>query len=242
MLEPADVVRLQGQSVTFSFWALAGSGFSGGTFTAQIVSGTDTVANTTAAKLAAATWAGQTNIATATITPTTSFARYQVSGTVPTNATQLAVLISYTPSSTAANSYDFLQFIGFQLELGIGAGPFEHRDVQVELEICQRYAWVIPEPASGVVVGAGTTLAANNQTFYLATPVQLWSAPAVSLVTGGFKVASGGAFATATITAGTTHTPNAISINSTATAVQGYGALLGGGGAGTGYILASSDF
>jgi hypothetical protein len=34
-------------------------------------------------------------------------------------------------------------------------GTFEHRDVQVELEICQRYVWLVNEPASGVVCGAG---------------------------------------------------------------------------------------
>lgn len=239
VVETADTIKLQGQTVTFSFWARSLATYSGGALTVQIVTGTGT--NQSAANLIAGSWTGQTNAVNTQQAITSTMTRYQFSAVVPANATQIAVLVSWTPSGTASGATDGVAFNGLQLELGSAASLFEHRDVQVELEICQRYCWVIQEPASGVLVGAGTTLGANAQTFYMASPVQFKSAPTVTLSTGGFKVAAGAAFATATITAGTTHTVNAISINAAVTAAAGVGALLGGGG-GTGWIQASSDF
>ena len=110
------------------------------------------------------------------------------------------------------------------------------------MEICQRYAWVIAEPAASVIVGSGANTAANTQTWYLATPVQLRAAPTVTRGAGTFiGISSGNLTAAATITAGTTHTPNAISINGTATGTAGYANLLAGNG-GSGWILASADF
>lgn len=241
ILEPSDVVRLQGQGVVFSVLGLAGSGFTGGTYTISIVSGTDTAANTTAAKLIATTWAGQSTIGTATVTPSTTASRAFVTATVPAAATQLAVLISWTPSSTAAGSYDYLQFLIAQLELGTSPGTWERRDIQVETEICQRYAWAIPEPAASVIVGAGFNPTTSTQVFYLAAPVQFWKAPTVTVAAGTFKTNQASVATACTITAGTTHTPNAISVNGSSTGTAGQGTLLQGGG-GSGYILASADF
>jgi len=112
----------------------------------------------------------------------------------------------------------------------------------VELEICQRYAYVIAEPAAGVIVGVGGAVAAANaQVFYMALPVQMLSAPTVTIVAGSFKVCAAAAAAAATgMAAGTTHTVNAVSIVSTVTQTVGLSATLQGGG-GSGYIMASAD-
>ena len=59
---------------------------------------------------------------------------------------------------------------GVQFEIGASASPFEHIDAQVALEICQRYAWAIPEPAAGVVVGAGANTGASAQLFFTLRP------------------------------------------------------------------------
>ena len=237
-IETVDSVRLQGKQATFSFWAQAGANFSGGTITANVITGTGS--NQSAATLAAGTWTGMTVAGSATIAPTTTAARYQLLANIPANATQVGVLITYTPTGTAGAN-DNVQFMGFQLEQGAGASNFEHRDVQLELEIAQRYAWVTPEPAANVVVGSGMNTGASAQVIYMATPVQLRVAPTVTVSAGTFKTNQSGTATATTITAGATHTPNAISINGNSAGTAGQGTLLQGGG-GSGYIIASADF
>ena len=240
VLETADVIRVQGETVTLSFWAKAGANFSGGPLSVKVFSGTGT--NDTAANMVAGSWAGSATPLSATQAITAGPQRYSFTFVVPLNATQLGVLIGYTPVGTAGTS-DLVLLNGMQLEIGATPGPFEYRDVQVELEICQRYAWVIPEPANGVIVGVGGAVAAaNNQVFYIATPVQFYKAPTVSVVAGSFKVAAAASAAAATgMAGGSTHTPGAISIVSTLTQTVGLSATLQGGG-GSGAILASADF
>ena len=242
VIETLDSVRCQGQKVTFSFWAAAGANFSaaGNTITVQVISGTGS--NQSAANLVAGSWTGQTNVVNTTQVISGSMTRYQFTGTVPAGCTQLAVLLSFTPVGTAGTN-DNVQLMGLQLEIGASASVFEHRDAQVELEICQRYCWVTAEPAVGVIVGTGGAVAAANaQVFYMAAPVQFYTAPTVSVVAGTFKVAAAAAAAAATgIAAGTTHTVNAINITTTLTQTVGLAATLQGGG-GSGAILASCDF
>lgn len=238
VIETADAIKCQGQLVTYSFWARQGANYSGGNLSAQLISGTGN--NQSAANMVAGSWTGQSNVINTPQAINTSMTRYSFSGVVPLNCTQLGVLCSFTPSGTAGAD-DSVTVNGEQFEIG-GLSPFEHRDIQVETEICQRYGWVIAEPANAVIVGAGTTLGANAQSFYMASPVQFIKAPTVTLSAGSFKVAAAAAFAAATsLTAGTTHTPNAISVNTANTAAAGVGALLAGGG-GSGYIMASADF
>lgn len=239
VLETADVIRLQGQICTLSFYAKIGANYSGGALTVQAAYGTGT--NQSAANLNAGSWTNQANALLTTQALSTGWMRYQFTFTVPTNATQIGFQWSFTPVGTAGAD-DSVSFQGVQFEIGASASPVERRDVQVELEICQRYAWVIAEPASGVLVGSGTTLGANVQNFYLAAPVQFAKAPTVTIAAGAFKVAVGAAYAAATtLAAGATHTVNAISLTAANTATAGVGALLGGG-AGSGYIAASADF
>ena len=98
--------------------------------------------------------------------------------------------MSFTPSGTAGAD-DSISINGVQLEIGPRASPFERIDAQVVLEICQRYAWAIPEPAAGVVIGAGANTGAAAQLFYIATPVQLLKAPTVTVAAGSFKTNAG---------------------------------------------------
>lgn len=239
VIEQADVIKLQGSQITFSFWARPGATYSGGALTVQVISGTGTIANGTAANMVTAAWTGQANVINATQVMLTGMTRYNFSGVVPNNATQLGVLITWTPVGTASGATDGIFFNGGQLEMG-GLSPFEHRDIQVELEICQRYAWSVPEPAAGVVVGSGMNTTSSVNVFYMAAPVQFRAAPTVTVATGTFKTQQANTATAGTITPGTTHTPNAISINCSSTGVAGQGTLLIGGG-GSGYILASAD-
>ena len=247
VVDPWDVIKLQGQQVTFSFWARAGATFSaaGGLLSVSMPWGTDTYANSTAANMIAGSWAGQANIP---LTPnvvalTSSMTRYSFTGVVPYGALNLGVLLSFTPVGTASGATDGYYVSGLQLELG-GLSPFEHRDIQVETEICQRYAWVIQEPAAGVIVGAGQCGTTTNATIYMATPVQMATAPTVTCIYGSFAVLHVvTATACSALAAIGTHSPNALSISATVASglTAGQGAMLQGG-TGAGYIVASADY
>ena len=238
VLETLDSLRLQNQTVTLSFWARSGANYSGGPISAQVVSGSGV--NQSAANLVSSNWPSQLNVVSAQQILSTSMVRYQFSGVVPSTASQVGVLLSYTPSGTAGAD-DSIYVNGVQLEIGGSASPFEHIDAQVALEICQRYAWAQPEPAAGVVMGAGQNTSASSQLFYMATPVQFLKAPSVTVASGAFKTNQAGTATATTITAGSTHTVNAISINGSSTGVAGQATMLVGGG-GSGWILASADF
>ena len=238
VLESFDSVRCQGQAVTLSFWARAGASYSGGPLNAQVIEGNGF--NQSAASLVAGTWTGISAVVSAQLTLTSTMTRYQFTGVVPTNTTQLGVLFSFTPTGTAGAD-DSIVVNGVQLEIGPSASPFERLDAQVVLEICQRYAWVIPEPGPGVVIGAGANTGAAAQVFYMATPVQLLKAPTVTVAPGTFKTNQAGTATATTITPGATHTPNAISINANSAGTAGQATLLQGGG-GSGWIVASADF
>lgn len=241
VLETGDSVKCQGQTVTLSFWARNAANYSGGNLTVQLISGTG--ANQSAANMVATSWTGQANVINASQALSGSMTRYSFTGVVPATATQLGVLLAWTPVGTAG-TVDGIYFNGFQLELGASASAFEHRDAQLELDICQRFAWVIPEPAAGVVVGmGGAVAAANNQIYYLAPPIQMFKAPTVTVSAGTFKLTAGAAAATATgiATNAAVNTPSSIALVTTVTQSAGGAASLQGGG-GSGYIVASADF
>lgn len=238
VVESADSYRMQGQPVALSFWARTGANYSGGALTVQIFTGTGK--DDTAANMVAGTWASSATPLNTTQALTGTMTRYTFNCLIPAGTSQVGVLLSWTPTGTAGAD-DSIILNGLQLEIGQYSTPFEHRDAQVELEICQRYAWAIPEPASGVVVGSGLNNGTNTQLIYMAAPVQFYKAPTVTVAAGTFKTNQGGVATACTITAGTTHTPNAISINGNSTGTSGQGTLLQGGG-GSGYILASADY
>ena len=238
VVETFDSLRCQGQTVTLSFWARAGATFSGGALTVQLIAGNGV--NQSAASLIARTWTGLSSVVSAQQGLTSAMTRYQFTGAVPASASQLGVLLSFTPSGTAGVD-NSISINGVQLEIGPSASPFEHIDAQVTLEICQRYAWAIPEPGAGVVIGAGANTGAAAQLFYMATPVQLLKAPTVTVAAGAFKTNQAGAATATTITPGGTHTPNAISINGNSAGTAGQATLLQGGG-GSGWIIASAEF
>lgn len=240
VLETADSIRAAGQQVTLSFYAKFGANYSGGNLTAQLIAGAGT--NQSAASMIAGTWTTQSNVINASQALSATKTRYQFTGTVPAGTTQLGVLFSWTPTGTAGAD-DSVSFDGIQLEIGASASPFEHRDVQVELELCQRYAWVVAEPAAAVVVGMGALNSTTAAIIYMATPVQMRAAPTVTVSAGTFHAAPAGAVASGTAAAGTTHTPNAITVNVTGitASTAGFGTPFQGGG-GTGYIVASAEF
>ncbi len=256
VIESADSVRAQGQQVTLSFWAQAGATWSpaNGNLNVQINSGTGT--NQSAANMVAGTWTGFQSL---TLTPqqgsataaaniaqpiTTTWTRYAFTATVPANCSQLGVQFNATPVGTAGSA-DFVQIIGVQLEIGPQPTPFEHLDIQMVLEIAQRYFYQLNEPASGVVVTQMAPTGANTQSGVLPLPVQMRTAAlTVTVNAGTFKViVDGAAPAAATgLTGNASHNPNGATLNSTVTLTQAAHSILLTGGGGTGTIAVSADF
>jgi hypothetical protein len=241
VVETADAVRAQGQPVTFSFWAKAGAQFSAANsaLTVQIISGTGT--NQSAANMIAGTWTGQTNVVNTTQVLTSTATRYAFTGIVPNGCTQLGVQLSYAPTGTN-NTTDTVDFYGFQLEVGT-LTPFEHRDIELELALCQRYFFQLNEPASGVIVAAGQVSATNTELFVLSLPTPMRAAPTVTTTVGTFKSnsATAGIVAATGLTASGSHTTVSIGLTATGTGTAGQAATLQGGG-GSGLIAASADF
>lgn len=239
VMETSDSIRCQGQTLCLSFYASTGANYSGGNLGVQLSFGTGT--DLSAQSSLAGTWTGQNNVVSATQALTSTMTRYAFSGICPTSATQLAVQLSYTPTGSAGAN-DNVLLMGPQLEMNSGPGPFEHRDVEVELALCQRYCYVIKEPTTAVVVGAGMATASNRLQAVMSLPTQMRAAPSVTVTAGSFVFRVSGADLTATsFAAGTTHTANYISVSATGTVASNAATFLQGG-AGTGSITASADY
>ena len=132
-VESQNCVDLAGQYVTFSFWARAGAGFSATSniLTSQITTGTGTDQNVYG------TYTGAVSV-TQSNTLTTSWQKFTQTVLVPSNATEIAVALYYSPTGTAGAS-DYYQFGQAQLEVGSQATSFDFRSIGTELALCQRY-------------------------------------------------------------------------------------------------------
>jgi len=241
VLETADSIRCQGQKVTLSFWARTGANYSGGNLTVQLESGTGT--NDTAANLFTASWAGQAHVINTTQALTSTMTRYSFTGTVPAGCTQLGVIFQWTPAGTAGSD-DSIIINGIQLEVGAAETAFEHRDVEFELALCQRYFFQLNEPAAGIQVANGAPTGTNTQGYVFSLPTPMRAAPTVTVTVGSFKVVVDGAAAAAAtgLTTGTGHTSTLVSLASTVTLSAAAHSILLQGGGGAGLIAASADF
>jgi hypothetical protein len=114
----ADSLRMAGQLVTVSFYARAGANYSAtsNALLVQLRSGTGIDENPNS-------FTGQAFPINSTVTLTTSWQRFSVTGTVASTATELAVWFNPTPTGTAGAA-DYLDITGVQLEAGTVASPF----------------------------------------------------------------------------------------------------------------------
>lgn len=133
-LESRDCYKARGKTVTLSLKAIAGANFSGasGNFFAQIWYGTGTDENVAIGYTGGAIGGTVTGVATGAL------GNYSVSAAIPLTATEIGVVIQYTPVGTAGAN-DWLQVEELQLEIGSVATPFAHRIYANELMMCQRY-------------------------------------------------------------------------------------------------------
>ena len=239
-MESKDSWRAQGQQINFSVWLAANTGFNvTNTVGITVAQGYGTDQSVSA--LVNGTWTTSQNVISATQAITTTPTRYSFSGTMSNSATQLGFFLQYTPSAQTALAAENIFMYSPQLEAG-GLTVFEHRDVEVEIELCQRYAFQINEGTSASIVGAGMNATTNGQTIFIPLPVQMRAAPTVTVSAGSFAFNVGGALAAVSgFAAGTTHTPNYINVVGTTTGVSGQACLLQSRQPNSGFILASSD-
>lgn len=135
-LETVNSVSMQGQQVTFSFYAKAGANYSAPSSSLVPLlytsTGTDQSVDTFNS------WTGAaTPINTSTVI-TTSWVRYSFTGAIPSSTTQIGIAIIYQPTGTAGAD-DNLYITGIQVEVGSVATPFENIPYNLSLGMCQRY-------------------------------------------------------------------------------------------------------
>ncbi|MBY0308967.1 MAG: hypothetical protein K2Q09_09520, partial [Phycisphaerales bacterium] len=174
---------------------------------------------------------------------TTVWQRFQLTCSIPANATQIGVLWNYTPVGTAGAN-DWVQFAGMQLEqvapLYPFASAFEYRRAGIELMLCQRYATSWAEPAATVAIAPGQATGAAAQKITLPLATQMRVAPTVTIpVAGTFRINVAGT-PTAVTLAGATSTPSTAVVTGGATNTAGQAVLLEGNG-GAGLIVASAE-
>ncbi len=244
ILETADSIRAQSQQVTLSFWAQSEANFSAASSLVGVAVCQGNGTDQSAASAVAGTWTGFTNVVSSTQALTSTMTRYSFTGTVSSTTTQLGVLLSYTPVGSAGAA-DSVLIEGVQLETGPGPSAFEHTDVEMVVAQCQRYAFVLNEPVSGIGVATAVSTASNKFAMVIPMPTPMRVAPTVVVANGsfGFQFANAylaGSSLTATAVAAG-HTQYALQITQLATAASNNAAIFVGG-SGTGSIIASAEY
>jgi hypothetical protein len=166
-MESANSKMYAGQQVTLSAWVRCGANYSSTNNYVEmtIISGDGTD------QRVSESYTNRTTVATGTKTLTTSWQRLSVTGTVSSNASQIAVELYYTPTGTAGAN-DWFEITGAQLEIGARPTTFQMSggSVAAELAACQR-TYQRHGLVSGAFVaigyGSGTT---TTNTFWSISP------------------------------------------------------------------------
>jgi hypothetical protein len=166
-IETANAETYAGQQVTFSAWIRRGADYAG-TFNMRILSGTGTDQNV----IGVGGFTGQATVVSQSRTITTSWARYSVTGTIASTATELAAQFQYTPTTATAGANDWFEVTGAQLEIGATPSTFQMMggSVEAELAACQRYFQrhgLVSGAFLAIGYGSGTT---TTNTFWAISP------------------------------------------------------------------------
>lgn len=246
-----ESIALQGQTVTFSFYAAALAGLvadNGGVINAVVFSGTGTDQGLTTAPTASPAitpaWTGIATALNQAISVTATYTRYAVQATIPATATEIGVALCFTPTATGAGATDGFAFTGAQLENGAAASSFEFRKKGEETLRAQQFFYGITEGAATTVramcMASSTTLAICGLQF----PTTMYATPAMSYANGfatatttaGSTLGACTTLRTSTLVAGNAATPNGVMLDCVAATVPAAGSsdyLADNGGTGT---------
>jgi hypothetical protein len=228
-----NVARYQGQTAEVDFHALAGSGFSaaGSNLSVLLVTGTGTndsmanLAKTVNSALSGTAWAGAVT-STVLVPINTAWARYGAVFPVPATATELAVVLCWTPVGASPSS-DYFEFTGAQLtpnsalkalagSAGAALAPndpraksFARRLQSEETNLQLSFYWRQNEAASsttiyGMCQGLASTTASNC---LMTFPVPMFKIPTLAYTAGTIQATSN--------TAGAASGVSALAINAT---------------------------
>jgi hypothetical protein len=155
-MEVADTLDLSGKTVTLSFWARAGANYSGGALTAAVGAGTG------AADAHYYNFTGATSPVLSLVTLTTAWQQFNLTGTIPSGTSQVAVVFNWTPAAAAAGADDAVYITGVQLEDGGNVTAFEHTPLAVLAGACRRYFQVLGDGTVGQAMAAGVGTAGTT--------------------------------------------------------------------------------
>ena len=277
-VETVNAYQYQGQTAELDFHAVAGANYSSAAsaLTAYIITGTGTDEGLSKMAFAfnaggggSSTWAGQATTVADVATIGTTIDRYAAIGTIPSTATEIAVMFCYTPVGTAGTN-DYVALSGIQLTRnpalaakatttvaiscttgGILCSSFDRRPQATETGLQERYAFAINEgtqTAGSIVLGGGTALGTSttcsiNVTF----PVTMRAAPTYTnaLTVSTFKLVSASQAATALSTPYSAtlgaNSVNSASINFTTTGMTAKDGCELVSAAGSGQMLWSAE-
>lgn len=136
VIETQNCIGMAGRYVTLSYYANAGTNFSGTNVTVKIITGSGKDQGWVS--LVAAGWTGIATPLSTNIVPTTTQTRFVHTVAIPAGTNEVAVQFVRTGVGTAGTN-DYVDITGVQLETGIIATPFEYLSYTYELILCQRY-------------------------------------------------------------------------------------------------------
>lgn len=188
VFELSNVLDLAGKTVTLSFWYKSNIT---GTHGIRIIplgttGGTDTSVAITVNS--ANTWEYKT-VTTTALSGITSW------GSTADNAAAIILDIGLRVNGvgqTTVNANDYFNLTGVQLEAGRVATPFEMRSYTTELQLAQRYFYMLAK-GSGVPVSQGGYYSSALIQNYVVFPTTMRTTPSLYEVTGtGYYVAYSG--------------------------------------------------
>jgi hypothetical protein len=186
-IESVNCLDMAGQSVTLSFYAKAGANYSAASSLLGVQLKTGTVADQGGSSYD--TWTGAAQPLNTTVTLTTSFQLFTVTGTLASNVLEMAPVFFFTPVGTAGAD-DSFHITGVQLEVGSTATEFERRPIGTELALCQRYFYK-HWPANSDHNEFGSRINTTAAFFQITTPVYMRSTPTAVLGSAPFGRAVG---------------------------------------------------
>lgn len=278
VVEGANAYQFQGQTAELSFNAYTGANFSAASsnMTAYIVTGTGSAesASTMAFALNAggggsSTWTGQANATAAVISlgAVSTAGRYGAVATIPATATEIAVVLCYTPVGTASTN-DYVAFDGIQLlrnpalaayvsstvgyaSTSIPLSSYSRRNMADETQAQQRYFQKIAESAAVTPIAPCAAIDTTHTNCYLTFPTTMRTVPTMTY-TAGFAsptsttqatLGACSALATAATVTSTAANVNGVLMTCTATTIPAAGvASFLYSNAGAGVINASAEF
>ncbi len=237
-VESANSIPFAGKAVTLSFYARAGANYSAtsNALPVILVSGIGTDQNVQSGLTS------QTTVASGTVTLTTSWQRFVITGTVGSTATQLAMFWTFTPTGTAGAN-DWFEITGVQIDVGTytaSSAPTFRRSggtLQGELAACQRY-YYRTELSSDVysAYAVGMSASATDARCYIKHPVRM-RVKATSIDAANLAVTDYVNYTTAaTITLNSMNTDGGVVQAATSGMTQYRGAFIVNGNNTTGYI------